>query len=146
MSRSLKRIAICPLNQRAIVFLHLHLACNDYFEGHPVSLWGSISPEGDLIPSLSQHKENLNMREFVGLWFLYLFWMSTSVIKCDDNINSFITDVISKFRLKSPTIVYHGSAPEICFTNQWVLCLNLENEQNIIQKGKGNANTTKLQN
>ena len=79
------------------------------------------------------------MRDFVGLWPLYLFWMSASVIKCDDNVNSFITDVISKFRLISPTIVYDGDAPHICFTNQWVLCLNLENEQTILQKGKGNA-------
>ena len=77
------------------------------------------------------------MRKLVGLWPLLLFWMSAGVIKCDDNVNSLITDVISKFGLKLPTVVYHGSAPEICFANQWVLCLNLENEQTIIQKGQG---------
>ena len=77
------------------------------------------------------------MRKLVGLWPLLLFWMSAGVIKCDDNVNSLITDVISKFRLKFPTVLYHGSAPELCFTNQWVLCLNLENEQTLIQKEKG---------
>ena len=84
------------------------------------------------------------MRKLVGLWPLLLFWMSAGVIKCDDNVNSLITDVISKFGLKLPTVVYHGSAPEICFTNQWVLCLNLENEQTMNRPMKGQGITRSI--
>ena len=78
------------------------------------------------------------MRGVWGLGFLLLFWMFPTVINCDDKINGFITDIISTFQLLSPTILYHGDAPEICFTNPWVLCLNLENEQAILMKDEGN--------
>ena len=72
------------------------------------------------------------MRELGRLGILLLLWMFSNVIQCDDNVNSFITDVISTFRLISPTIIYHENAPEICFTNQWVLCLNIEDQQDIL--------------
>ena len=42
-------------------------------------------------------------------------------------ISSFIEDVMATFRLKSPTIVYDSDeAPEICYTDQWVLCMSSE--------------------
>ena len=66
------------------------------------------------------------------LGFLFFFWMLPNVMKCDDNMNGFISDVISSFRLISPTIIYHGDAPELCFTTPWVLCL----QQDILKEGK----------
>ena len=71
------------------------------------------------------------MRGIWGLGCLLLFWMFPTVVNCDDKMNVFVTDIISTFQLLSPTILYHGDAPEICFTKDWVLCLNLENEQAI---------------
>ena len=40
--------------------------------------------------------------------------------------NIFLNDIISTFRLTSPTVVYNSDeeAPDICYTNQWVLCLH----------------------
>ena len=74
------------------------------------------------------------MRGLLG--FFFLFWMFCSVTG-DDTVNQFIIDTIDTFRFTSPTILYHGDAPEICFTHQWVLCLNYENEQAILLKEKG---------
>ena len=79
------------------------------------------------------------MRGVWGLGCLLLFWMFPIVVNCDDKINGFITDVISTFKLLSPTILHHGDAPEICFTHRWVLCLNLENEQALLMKDGGNS-------
>ena len=73
----------------------------------------------------------------MGLGFLFLFLMLPQVMKCDDNMNGFLSDLILSFRLISPTIVYHGDAPEICFTKNWVLCLNQENVQAELFKGEG---------
>ena len=70
------------------------------------------------------------------LRLLLLYWMFFSVTG-DEAANQFIADTISTFGFTSPTIIYHGDAPEICFTHQWVLCLNYENEQAIIPKDKG---------
>ena len=63
--------------------------------------------------------------------------MLPNVTKCEDNMNGFIVDLMSSFRLLSPTIIYHGDAPEICFTSYWTLCLNQENEQTILLEEKG---------
>ena len=68
--------------------------------------------------------------------FLVLFSMFLR-IEGDDNLNSFITDVVMKFKLASPTILYHGEAPEICLTQWWVLCLDQENQQEIHIEKKG---------
>ena len=40
--------------------------------------------------------------------------------------NIFLKDIISTFRLTSPTVVYNSDeeAPDICYTNQRVLCLH----------------------
>ena len=73
-----------------------------------------------------------------------IFFVLPNLMKCDDNINSFISDLISSFRLISPTLIYHGDAPEICFTHLWVLCLNLENEQAILTEEKGWYTTFRL--
>ena len=69
------------------------------------------------------------MKGYEGLGFLLFLFIIPNMMKCDDNINSFISDLITSFKLISPTLIYHGDAPEICFTHHWVLCLNLENEQ-----------------
>ena len=64
----------------------------------------------------------------------------------DANLNSLFTDIITKFRLISPTIIYQGEIPEICITHHWLLCLDQEDEIEIhpdedikqIQRGKSN--------
>ena len=68
----------------------------------------------------------------VGLMFLMLF-----SVNGDDSLNSFFTDIITKFRLISPIIIYHGDIPEICMTHTWLLCLDQENDQEILlEQGK----------
>ena len=64
--------------------------------------------------------------------FLFLFLMLPNMIKCEDNMNGFISDLILSFSLTSPTIIYDGDAPEICFTTPWVLCLH----QDVLKEGK----------
>ena len=66
-----------------------------------------------------------------------MLWINPTLVICDDTLNAFIADSISTFKLLSPTIVYHGDAPEMCFTHDRVLCLNLENEQDITVEQKG---------
>ena len=70
-------------------------------------------------------------RGFAGLHILFWMFLRVNGDESDDSLNSFITDVISKFKLTSPTILYHGEAPEICRKHWWVLCLDQENEQEI---------------
>ena len=61
-------------------------------------------------------------RGLLGLFLL--LWLDRGV-HGEELLDSFIRDVVSTFRLTSPTIIYDGDkeAPEICYTNQWVLCL-----------------------
>ena len=80
----------------------------------------------------------------MGIGFLLLFFMLPNMVKCDDNTNNFIADLMSSFSLKTPTLIYHGDAPEICYTHHSVLCLNLEKEQEILIEEKGRYNTFRL--
>ena len=55
---------------------------------------------------------------------LLLLWMDHRV-NGEETISSFMRDMMADFQLYSPTIVYEGDeAPEICYTDQWVLCLS----------------------
>ena len=53
-------------------------------------------------------------------------------VRSEDTLSIFIADVISKWGLVSPTIIYQGDAPEICFQKQ-MLCLDQEDEESMIQ-------------
>ena len=86
----------------------------------------------------------VTMGRFVGQGFLLFFFILPKMMKCDDNINNFISDLISSFGLMSPTLIYHGDAPEICFTHHWLLCLNLENEHAILMEEKGRYTSFRL--
>ena len=59
------------------------------------------------------------------LGIFLLLWMERRVDGVNIN-DMFIRDIISTFRLTSPTIVYNSDeeAPDICYTNQRVLCLH----------------------
>ena len=72
-----------------------------------------------------------------GHRLFFLFGLFSTDAVCAGRVNSFIKDISHTFGLRNPTIIYHGTAPDICFRNKWVLCLNLENEQTILQKAKG---------
>ena len=56
---------------------------------------------------------------------LFLLLRMCSVANGEEMMNIFIRDVLSTFRLTSPTIIYDGNdiAPEVCYSHQWVLCL-----------------------
>ena len=75
--------------------------------------------------------------------FLLLYCMFFSVTG-DDIVNQFIIDTISAFGFTSPTILYDGDMPEICFTRQWVLCLDYEYEQTILPDKKGTPSVLKF--
>ena len=47
-----------------------------------------------------------------------------SVVSGDSSLNNFILDIVSTFTLTSPTIVFNEKVPEICMTQQWVLCVS----------------------
>ena len=59
------------------------------------------------------------------LGIFLLLWMERRVDGVNIN-DMFIRDIISTFRLTLPTIVYNSDeeAPDICYTNQRVLCLH----------------------
>ena len=46
--------------------------------------------------------------------------------KGENNANVFLQDIITTFKLTSPTIVYNKEeeAPDICHSAKWVLCLH----------------------
>ena len=58
------------------------------------------------------------------LWILVLLLFDFRV-NGEETISNLIRDMMTTFRLTSPTIVYDGdeAAPEVCHTDQWVLCL-----------------------
>ena len=80
---------------------------------------------------------------YVQLGILSLFCMFLGG-NSDKNLNSFITDIIKKFRLISPTIIYDGEVPQICVTRPWVLCLDQENEQNILLEEEKDRGMSKI--
>ena len=41
----------------------------------------------------------------------------------NQNVDSFVRDIIQTFHSRSPTIVFDEYAPEVCMTRQWVLCV-----------------------
>ena len=79
--------------------------------------------------------------KIVRLLGLFLPWMGLRV-DGEDTTSLFLQDLITTFGLVSPTIVYNADeeAPEICYTNEWVLCLpHFSNETD---KGNNQENTT----
>ena len=64
----------------------------------------------------------MKMARMLGI--LTLLWIDP-VVNGEEQFHIFIRDVLSTFKLRSPTIIYDGDdvAPEICFTEDWTLCL-----------------------
>ena len=75
------------------------------------------------------------------LCLFLLLWMGLRV-DGEDTTSLFLQDLITSFGLVSPTIVYNADeeAPEICYTNQWVLCLPHFSSET--DKGNNQENTT----
>ena len=69
-----------------------------------------------------------------------VFWVLLGVngVNGDHSLNLFFNDIITKFRLTSPTLICQGVVPEICMTHQWLLCLDQEDEQDILPDIYGN--------
>ena len=61
----------------------------------------------------------------VGFAILLLFCKFPHAIG-NQNVDSFVRDIVETFRYHSPTIIYDEYAPEICITRQWVLCVTNE--------------------
>ena len=59
------------------------------------------------------------------VWFAILLVLSCKFLhaKCNENVDSFVRDIIKTFQSRSPTIIFDEYAPEICMTRQWVLCV-----------------------
>ena len=79
--------------------------------------------------------------KIVRLLGLFLPWMGLRV-DGEDTTSLFLQDLITTFGLVSPTIVYNADeeAPEICYTNQWVLCLPLFSNET--DQGNNQGKTT----
>ena len=39
-------------------------------------------------------------------------------------VDNFVRDILKTYRSRSPTIIFDEDAPEICWTQNWVLCLS----------------------
>ena len=90
------------------------------------------------------------MKQGKLLGLFLLLWMGLAA-NGEETMNVFIRDVLSTFRLTSPTIIYDGNdvAPEVCYSHQWVLCLpskilqsdpkeltnNTENDEELVKDG-----------
>ena len=61
----------------------------------------------------------------IGKMLCLMLWIDLGV-NGDEDISRFIKDIMSTFRLHSPTIIYneYERAPEICYNDYWVLCLH----------------------
>ena len=72
---------------------------------------------------------NMKMGSLLGLGLLSSMFLG--VCGDDGNLNDFIADILSTFTLTSPTIVFDEIVPEVCMTQQWVLCVSndLQSEQ-----------------
>ena len=59
------------------------------------------------------------------LCLLLLLWVDLRV-NADEDSSKFIRDIMSTFRLRSPTIIYneYEAAPDICYYGNRVLCLH----------------------
>ena len=69
----------------------------------------------------------MTIRRLLGLFLL--LWMVTKRANGEETISSFIRDIMTTFKLNSPTIIYDSDeAPDICFTDQWVLCLSSQDK------------------
>ena len=52
---------------------------------------------------------------------IFLVRMIT-IVKSDSTIDKFVGEILSTFKLMSPTIIYSDDeAPEICWTKEWLL-------------------------
>ena len=61
---------------------------------------------------------------------LLLLWGMDFGVNGKDAISNFIKDVMAAFQLTSTTVVYDSEEPpEICFNSQWVLCMQLQYEE-----------------
>ena len=58
---------------------------------------------------------------------ILLLWMALESVNGEKIPDRFLRDLIATFQLAMPTIVYDtDEPPEICYTDQWVLCLSSE--------------------
>ena len=66
------------------------------------------------------------MKAVYGLLSCIVFVGLRAETREENNTNMFLLDIITTFRLTSPTIVYNEDeeAPDICYSAQWVLCLH----------------------
>ena len=69
----------------------------------------------------------MSIRRLLGLFLL--LWMIIKRANGEETISSFLRDIMTTFKLNSPTILYASDeAPDICFTDQWVLCLSSQDK------------------
>ena len=56
-------------------------------------------------------------------------------INGEETMDAFINDLVTTFKLVSPTILYNNDyeIPEICYASQWVLCLSSNQHENYLQ-------------
>ena len=72
----------------------------------------------------------MTIRRLLGLFLL--LWMVIKRANGEETISSFIRDIMTTFKLNSPTIIYDSDeAPDICFTDQWVLCLSSQDTSGV---------------
>ena len=66
------------------------------------------------------------MKAVYGLLSCIVFVGLRAGTREENNTNMFLLDIITTFRLTSPTIVYNEDeeAPDICYSAKWVLCLH----------------------
>ena len=66
------------------------------------------------------------MKAVYGFLSCMVFMGLNAVARGENNTDMFLQDIITTFRLTSPTIFYNKDeeAPDICHSAEWVLCLH----------------------
>ena len=73
----------------------------------------------------------MKMKRLAGIFLL--LWMSLHVSVGEELMNGFIQDIISTFKLRSPTIIFdNDEVPQICYADQRVLCLMIKEKEQIL--------------
>ena len=76
----------------------------------------------------------MKMKRLAGIFLL--LWMSLHISVGDELMNGFIQDIISTFKLRSPTILFdNDEVPQICYKDQRVLCLMTNEKDQILGAG-----------
>ena len=80
-----------------------------------------LCPFSMLVKLLAMYEECEKKKQTVIGWL-------TLLVICNrvhgNNLDLFVKDLVTEFKLRRPTILLDDELPELCFTHHWMLCLS----------------------